>query len=143
MINNLAEAGIHTKLRPLERAAFFQGYSQKKFKGIVQGASGAFGNVATRMESFVVKGGTYVYGSYPEIDQLFLAQSKEMNYGKRAAILYKMQDLIDAKALYAPIWQLAFVSAVGPRVGESGIGLIDHFVYTAPYEDMALKGEHI
>ena len=143
MINNLAEAGIHAELRPLERAAFFQGYSQKKFKGIVQGASGAFGDVATRMEGFVVQGGAYVYGSYPEIDQLFPARAKEMDHAKRAAILNKMQDLVDAKAMYAPIWQLAFISAVGPRVGESGIGLIDHFVYTSPYEDMTLKGEQI
>ncbi len=140
MINNLAEAGIRAKLRPFERAAFFQGYAQKKFKGIVQGGSGAFGNVATRMEGFVVKGGAYVYGSYPEIDALFPMQHQEMDHAKRAAILHKMQDLVDAKAMYAPIWQLAFISAVGPRAGESGIGLIDHFVYTAPYEDMTLNG---
>ena len=138
IINDLAQIGIRAKLRPLERAAFFAGYSQKKFKGIVQGASGAFGNAATRMEGFVVKGGAYVYGSYPDIDALFPQQAKEMNHAKRAEILAKMQDLLDAKAVYAPIWQLAFICAVGPRVGQSGFGLIDHYVYTAPYEDMTL-----
>jgi hypothetical protein len=41
--------------------------------------------------------------------------------------------------MFVPIWQLAFISAVGPRVGESGIGLMKGFVYTTPYEDMTLK----
>ena len=50
-----------------------------------------------------------------------------------------MQQLLHEKAIYAPIWQLAFISAVGPRVAESGFGRIKGFVYTAPYEDLTLK----
>jgi hypothetical protein len=64
-LNNLQAVGIRAKLRPLERAAFFKGYAEKSYKNIIQGASGAFGNAATRLEAFVVKGGAYVYGSYP------------------------------------------------------------------------------
>jgi len=45
------------------------------------------------------------------------------------------------KAIFAPIWQLAFISGVGPKVGQSGFGLIKGFVYTAPYEDLTLKGK--
>src|SRR6185312_3586904 len=71
VMNNLQEAGIRVKLRPLERAAFFSAYGEKKLKNIVQAASGAFGNAATRLEAFVARGGTYVYGSYPDIDGLF------------------------------------------------------------------------
>ena len=141
VINSLAEAGIRVKLRPLERVAFFKGYSEKKFQGIIQGASGAFGNVATRMETFVVKGGTYVHGSYPDIDALFPAQANELDFEKRKEVLWKMQDLLDEHAMYVSIWQLAFISAVGPRVGESGIGLIKGYVFTAPYEDMTLSGK--
>ena len=70
-LNNLAAVGIRAKLRPLERAAFFKGYGDKKYKNIIQGASGAFGNAATRLQEFVVKGGAYAYGSYPDIDELF------------------------------------------------------------------------
>ena len=86
-LNNLAAVGIRAKLRPLERAAFFKGYGDKKFKNIIQGASGAFGNAATRLEEFVVKGGDYAYGSYPEIDELFPQQAVELDRTKRAAIL--------------------------------------------------------
>ena len=129
-----------TKLQPLERAGFFAGYSGKEFHGVIQGASGAFGNAATRLASFVVKGGAFVYGSYPEIDALYPQQADELDHKKRAAILDKMQQLVYEKAIYAPIWQLAFINGVGPRVGESAFGLIPGFAYTAPFEDITIKG---
>ena len=140
VLNDLQTAGIRARLRPLERAAFIKGYAEKKFnKGMIQGASGAFGNAATRLESFVVKGGAFVYGSYPEIDELFPKQAVELDASKRRELLDRMQQLLYEKAIYAPIWQLAFISAVGPRVGESGFGRIKGFVYTAPFEDLTLK----
>ena len=40
-------------------------------RGILRGASGAFGNAATRLAAFAVKDGAYAYGSYPDIDELF------------------------------------------------------------------------
>jgi peptide/nickel transport system substrate-binding protein len=139
-LNNLKEVGIRVQLRPLERAAFFSAYSEKKLKNIVQGASGAFGNVATRAEAFVVKGGTYAYGSYPDIDALFAAQATEMDVAKRTALLNQLQQLVHQKHIFAPIWQNALLSGVGGRVGESGFGLIKGFPYTAPFEDLTLKG---
>ena len=41
--------------------------------------------------------------------------------------------------MYAPLLQPAFINGVGPRVGESGFGLIPGFAYTAPFEDITLK----
>ncbi|HTE37980.1 MAG TPA: ABC transporter substrate-binding protein [Reyranella sp.] len=140
-LNNLREVGIRVKLRPLERAAFFKAYSEKKLKNVVQGASGAFGNCATRAESFVVTGGPYAYGSYPDIDALFAEQAVQMDQAKRVAILHRLQQLVHDKAIYAPIWQQAFISGIGPKVGQSGFGLIKGFPYTAPYEDLTLKGK--
>jgi peptide/nickel transport system substrate-binding protein len=40
--------------------AFFRGYAEKKYKGLIQGGSGAFGNAATRIEAFVAGGGTCI-----------------------------------------------------------------------------------
>jgi peptide/nickel transport system substrate-binding protein len=139
VLNNLGEVGILAKLRPLERAAFFKGYADKTLKNMIQGGSGAFGNAATRLEAFVVNGGTYVYGSYPDVDELFQQQAVELDHKRRELILDKMQQLVHEKAIYAPIWLLAFINGVGPRVGESGFGLIPGFAYTAPYEDITLK----
>jgi len=52
-----------------------------------------------------------------------------------------MQQLVLDKAVYAPIWELAFLNGVGPRVQESGLGLISGHAYSAPYEDVTLKGK--
>ena len=140
--NNLAAVGIRVRLRPLERAAFFSAYSDKKFRGgLVQAASGAFGNAATRLEAFVVTGGAYVYGTYPDLDGLFQEQAAELDRKRREAMLHKMQQLVHERTVYAPIWELAFLNGVGPRVGESGLGLISGHAYSAPYEDVTLKGK--
>jgi peptide/nickel transport system substrate-binding protein len=139
VVANLQEVGIKVQLRPLERAAFFTGYGNKKFKNLIQGASGAFGNAATRMEAFVVTGGTYVYGTYPDLDGLYREQAAELDQKKREAVLQKMQQLLTDKAVYAPIWQLAFLNGVGPHVAESGLGLIAGHAYSAPYEDLKIK----
>jgi peptide/nickel transport system substrate-binding protein len=39
------------------------------------------------------------------------------------------------------LWQLAFINGAGPRVKESGLGLIRGHAYSAPYEDVALTGK--
>src|SRR5438132_3844339 len=111
VVNNLREVGIRTRLRPLERAAFFEAYGNKKLKNIIQSGSGAFGNAATRLEAYVVKGGTYSYGSYPDIDELFKQQAAELDQKRRGAILDQIQQLLHEKAIYAPIWQLALINA--------------------------------
>jgi hypothetical protein len=53
----------------------------------------------------------------------------------------RVLPLVLEKVVYAPIWELAFLNGVGPRVGESGLGLISGHAYSAPYEDVTLKGK--
>jgi peptide/nickel transport system substrate-binding protein len=132
--------GIRAQLRPTERVAFLKAYTEKTLKNIIQAGPGAFGNAATRLEAQVVTGGVFVYGTYPDIDELYRAQAAELDRAKREAILHKMQQIVHERTIYAPIWQLAFINAVGPRVAESGFGLIAGFPYTAPYEDLTIKG---
>lgn len=139
VVNNLGEAGIRTKLRPIERAGFLKGFAEKQYKNLIQAGPGAFGNAATRLESLVVQGGSFAYGSYPEIDALFPQQAVELNHTKRTELLHRMQQMVHEKSMYAPIWQLAFINGVGPRVAESGFGHIPGFPYTAPYEELTLK----
>jgi hypothetical protein len=38
--------------------------------------SGALGNAATRLEAWVAPGGTYVHGSYPDIEDLWRERSR-------------------------------------------------------------------
>src|SRR5262249_44789595 len=104
MVNYLKAAGMKARLRPLERAAFFRGYSEKRHRGLIQAASAAYGNAATRIEAFVAGGGAYVYGSYPDIDGLFGEQATESDQKRRAASLERIQQLIHEKVMFAPIW---------------------------------------
>jgi peptide/nickel transport system substrate-binding protein len=141
VVNYWNAVGIRTQLRPLERAAFFAQYREKKLRNVIQSGTAAFGNAATRLEAFVVGGGVYAYGSYPDIDGLFREQAAELDRKKREAILHRIQQLIHDKVMYAPIWELGWLNGVGPRVAEAGLGLIGMHAYSAPYEDLRLKGK--
>jgi peptide/nickel transport system substrate-binding protein len=141
IVNGLQAVGIRVKMRPVERAALFKGYSERTLKGVIQGGSGAFGNAATRLELFAIKGGPYAYGNYPDIDEMFREQSTELDQKKREALLHKIQQLADERRIFAPIWQLGFINGLGPRVAESGLGHIAGHPYSAPYEDVAIKGK--
>src|SRR5256712_9408991 len=110
----LQAVGIRARVRPLERAGFFKAYQEKKLKNLVYSISGAFGNAAIRLETFVAAGGPYVYGSYPDIDWLLREQSGEADRKRRSAWLHRMQQLGHDKAIYAPIWEPGFVHASGP-----------------------------
>jgi len=139
--NYLQQVGIRSKLRPVERATHWASYGDKKYKNLAYTASGAFGNAATRLETFVVAGGQYVYGSYPDIDSLFKDQAAELDRKKREALLNKIQQLVHEKAMHIPVWELAFINGQGSRVQESGLGLIPGHAYSAPYEDLKLKAK--
>ena len=88
-----------------------------------------------------MKGGTYAYGSYPDIDALFEQQGAELDAKKRAELLNKIQELVAERTIYAHLWQLAFINGSGPRVRESGLGLIAGHAYSAPYEDVTLAAK--
>src|SRR6266542_930362 len=139
VLNALQAVGIKARLRPLERAGFIKAYQEKRLKNILHGLSGIFGNAATRIEPFAVSGGAYAYGGYPDIDGLFKEQARELDPKKREPLLHRIQQLIHDKAMVLPIWQLALLQGVGPRVAESGLGLIADYPWSAPYEDLKRK----
>jgi peptide/nickel transport system substrate-binding protein len=41
--------------------------------------------------------------------------------------------------MYVPIYELAFLWGIGPRVEEAGVDHIKGFSYSGPYEDLKLK----
>jgi len=137
--NFLGEVGIRASVRNMERATFMSSWHDKKLRGLLIGATGAAGNAAARLEPFVTKGGLYAYGSRPDVDDLFQRQAKELDRGKREALLHQIQKIVTDEVLVAPIFQQGFVCAVGPRVAESTLGLIQGFPYVGPVEDAKLK----
>ena len=140
-VNYLRAVGIRTTLRPLERAALFKEYQEKRLRHVFMGASAAFGNAATRLDAFVAAGGIFTYGTYPDIEGLIREQATELDRVKREAILHRIQQLMHEKVMFAPLMEVASPSGYGPRVAESGLGLIPNMGGSAPYEDLRLKGK--
>ena len=137
--NDLLAVGIRIKVRPMERAALITAVKEKKLSGLTSFGSGHLGNAATRLEPFAVSWGQFARISYPDIDALFKQQSVERDRKKREALLHEIQRLMHERAMYAPLYELAWPNGVGPRVAESGFGLIPFYYYTGPYEDIRLK----
>jgi peptide/nickel transport system substrate-binding protein len=137
--NYLGVVGIRVTLRPIERGAFLRQWREQKLRSLVAGSAAAFGNAAIRIEGHMIRGSPVVYGSYPDMDDLFSRQARELDASKRAALLQHIQRLAYERVMFVPIWELAGLSGVGPRVDESGLGLIEYHPYSAPYEDVRLK----
>jgi peptide/nickel transport system substrate-binding protein len=133
--------GIRLKLRPLERAAFFKAFSAKQLRGVVHVFSGDFGNAATRLEAYVASGGAYAYGAHPDLDALFRQQAAELDRTKREGLLHRIQQLVHERAMFAPLWELAFLHGVGPRVDAPALGLLGRYGLSAPYEDVKLRAK--
>jgi peptide/nickel transport system substrate-binding protein len=137
--NYLQAVGIRIKVRPMERAALIAALKEKKLTGLTSGGTGILGNAATRLEPFVLSWGEFARIGYPDIDELYKQQSMERNYQQREALLHQIQRLVHERAMYAPLYELVWPNGVGPRVAEAGFGLIPHFFYTGPYEDIRLR----
>jgi peptide/nickel transport system substrate-binding protein len=123
----------------MERAAFLGNWKDKKITSIMYSGAGGQGNAATRIQNYLLKDGLYSFGGYPDMDDLFVQQARELDPKRREALLHQIQRLAHERVMAAPLWELGFLNGVGPRVEESGLGLIALHPYSAPYEDLKLK----
>jgi ABC-type transport system substrate-binding protein len=139
VVNDLAAVGIRTRVRTMERAAFLSAYREKKLRGLILNVTAVLGNAANRIETFVLSTGTYAYGGYPDLDDLFRRQAVERDRGQREALLHQIQRLMHERVMHAPIFDSVPLHGVGPRVEEPAVGLNPLLYFTAPYEDMRLK----
>ena len=139
IVSQLQTVGIRTRVRTMERAAYFTALQEKKLHGMMVLITASFGNAATRLEPYVTKTGIYPYGTLPEIDDLFIRQSKELDPKRREQLVHQIQKIVADNVLNIPLYELAFIWGVGPRVEESGAGLIPGYAYSAPAEDLKLK----
>ena len=135
----LQTVGIRTRLRTMERATFLTAWREHKIKGVIMGLGAPAGNAATRIEVYVTKSGIYSSGVVPEIETLFQAQARELDRKKREGLLHQIQQIMHDRVMHVPIYELAFLWGVGPRVEEACVDHIKGFSYSAPYEDLKLK----
>src|SRR5437867_6639948 len=90
VVNYLNAVGIRTKMKILERAAFYAAWQEKKLRGLFITGVGNAGNAATRVEAVIYSKGTSAYGGYPDLDDMFLQQARERDVKKREAILHRI-----------------------------------------------------
>ena len=135
----LGAVGIRTKIRIMERAAMTTAWRERKLKNVIVGIAGAGGNAATRLEAYVSRNGIYTAGVMPDVEDLFQRQARETDVKKREALLGQIQQILHDRVTQIPIYELAFIWGVGPRVEEPGVNLIRSFAYSGPLEDLRLK----
>jgi peptide/nickel transport system substrate-binding protein len=138
VVNDLNAVGIRVKMRTLERAAFYAAWREKKLRGLFITGVGNSGNAASRVQEFIYSKGSYAYGGYPDIDDLFQQQARERDPRKRETLLHKIQQLTIDRAMFAPIMDFRALMGVGPRVTEHTITWIHNSPFPS-YEDMRLK----
>jgi len=138
VVNDLNAVGIRVKMRTLERAAFYAAWREKKLRGLFITGVGNSGNAASRVQEFIYSKGSYAYGGYPDIDDLFQQQARERDPRKREALLHKIQQLTIDRAMFAPIMDFRALMGVGPRVTEHTITSIHNSPFPS-YEDVRLK----
>jgi peptide/nickel transport system substrate-binding protein len=87
----------------------------------------------------VAAGGLYSYGTYPDIEGLIQEQAAERDRKRRETVLNRIQPLMHERAMFAPFWVIVTIHGHGPRVAESGLGLIDSYPFSAHYEEVRLN----
>ena len=86
--------GIRTRVRTMERAAFYAALATKKLKGLCMCVNAVYGNASSRLSETVPSDGAFAYGGYPDIDDLYKQQANETNAGKREAMLHQIQQTL-------------------------------------------------
>ena len=127
-------------MRTMERAAFLAAWREKKLRGLFLVAVGNSGNAASRVEAFIYSKGSYAYGGYPDIDDLFQQQARERDAAKREALLHQIQQLTIDRVMFAPIMDYRTLRGVGPRLAEHALDSMPLVPFPA-LEDMRLKGQ--
>jgi len=137
--NYLAAVGIKTRVRTMERAAFYAALATKKLKGICMCVNAVYGNAASRMSETVPSDGAYAYGGWPDVDALYKQQARETDKKKREVMLRQIQQTLHERVRFAPMFDYIWPSAVGPRVEDPALMLINPYPWSAPYEEVRLK----
>jgi len=131
--------GIRTRMRTMERAAFYSALASKKLKGLCVCIDAVYGNASTRMAELVPADGAFAYGSYPDIEALYKQQARETDKKKREAMLHQIQRLLYERVRIGVIYEYIWPSGIGPRVADPALMQIDPYPWSAPLEDVRLK----
>jgi peptide/nickel transport system substrate-binding protein len=82
--------------------------------------------------------GSFAYGGYPDLDDLFEQQARERDPLKREALLHRIQQLSIDRVMFAPIMDYRTLRGVGPRIAEHALDSM-HLIPFPAYEEIRLK----
>jgi peptide/nickel transport system substrate-binding protein len=136
---NLNAIGIKTRVRTMERAAFYAALGTKKLKGLCMCVNAVYGNASTRLSETVPNTGAFAYGTFPDVEDLYKRQAVELDPKKREALLHQIQQILYDRVRFAGIFDYVWVSALGPKVEDPAFMKIDPFPWSAPLEEVRLK----
>lgn len=139
VITNLNAIGIRTRMRTMERAAFYAALSSKKLKGLCLCVNAVYGNAASRLAESVPENGVFAYGAFPDVEDLYKRQANETDTAKRQDMLHQIQRLLHERRRFAPVYDYVWASGVGPRVEDPALLKIATYPWSAPVEDVRLK----
>ena len=130
IIGYLGAIGIRSRLRTMERAAFYAALGTKKLKGLCMCVNAVYGNASSRLSETVPSDGAFAYGGYPDVDDLYRRQALETDAGKREAMLQQIQRTLRERTRFAPIYDYIWASGVGPRVEDAALMKIDPYPWS-------------
>ena len=95
------------------RRVLFGARQQEAQGAVLSAAPRSMGNASTRMAAIVPSDGTYAYGGWPDLDELYKKQLSETDPEKRGAMLADIQKILHERVRFAPIWDYFWPSGVG------------------------------
>jgi peptide/nickel transport system substrate-binding protein len=144
IIGQLREVGIRAKMRTMERGTFFKLLrgGRQAFPGnqMVLIVSASPGDWAGRYRAYFQCGGFSSLSCVPELDAKFKQYEASANLAEREKLSVAIQTDILEHYYVVPVYRLAFINAIGPRIArEKWQDVFSTAIYAYPWEDIKLK----
>ena len=139
VVNDLNAVGIRVRMRPMERAAFYADWQEKKLRGAVhdRGRQLRQRRQPRRRRSSSRRAPTPT-AAIPTSTSCSCSRRGERDAKKREAMLHKIQQLTIDRVMFAPVMDLRALMGIGPRIAKHTI--TDVWMSPFPsYEDMEIK----
>jgi peptide/nickel transport system substrate-binding protein len=144
IIGQLLEVGIRAKMQTMERGTFFKLLrgGRQAFPGtqMVLIVSATPGDWAGRYRAYFQCDGFSSLTCLPELDTTFKQYEESTQPAERKRLADDIQRNIMEHYYVIPVYRLAFINAIGPRVAaEKWQDVFPTTIYAYPWEDLRLK----
>jgi peptide/nickel transport system substrate-binding protein len=146
VIGQLRQIGIRARLQTMERGTFFQNLQggRQAFPGtqIILNISGSPGDWAGRYRAYFRCGGFSSRTCVKELDAKFERYERSVDPEERQKLAEEIQRDILENYYFVPVYRLAFINAIGPRIAADrweAVFPTVQSVYAYPWEEIRLK----